>query len=235
MIKRVGLLRRVGLCCAGLLAVVALAASPALAEVTRAQWTVSAVSRPTVFAVGSGEDSYVVLVTNTGGAANEEEPEPGKRVPAPVTVVDELPGGLEVLPGVSAEDQLGVEDAKQGAVFSKDCGATGSGGVSCTYDGVVQPGDSLIVRIPVRVTGGAGSVRNVVRAFGGGASAPGVMETPTVIAESPAKAREETAFGVAVGGATTALSSVQAGAHADLTTTGAFDTVNALGATAGAV
>ncbi len=53
------------------------------------------------------------------------------------------------------------------------------------------------------------------------------MHTPTAISPSPAE------FGVAPGGAATALSSLQAGAHADLTSVINFDTINAQGATAG--
>ena len=220
----------------------AFTAASASAETTTPQWTVSSVSRPTTFAVGSEEDSYVVLVTNTGGAPNTRFVaigEGGETVPVPVTIEDQLPPGLEALPGVTAEDQLGVESAKPGgatpgANFSKECGVTGSGDVGCTYGGVVIPGDSLILRIPVQATG-TGSVTNVVRVFGGGAPAPALVETPTTIAASAAQAEADTAFGVSPGGATTALSSVQAGAHPDITTTGAFDTENAVGATVGSV
>ena len=41
-------------------------ASPALASEAGPQWAVSSVARPTDFAVGSTEDSYVLLVTNGG-------------------------------------------------------------------------------------------------------------------------------------------------------------------------
>ena len=224
---------------AAALAILAFAATPALAAESGPQWTVSSVSRPTNFALGSTEDSYVVLVTNTGGAPNTEIVEKGKgsehAVPIPVTITDELPAGVEALPGTSAEDQLANEHHSGSASFSKDCTFTGGGGVSCTYGGVVQPGDALILNIPVRVVGGAPvSVTNVVRVSGGGASSA-VMETPTSVFENGAQAKAETRFGVSPGGATTALSSVQAGAHPDLTTTGAFDTVDATGANAGSV
>ena len=53
------------------------------------------------------------------------------------------------------------------------------------------------------------------------------MHTPTAISPSAAE------FGIAPGGAATALSSLQAGAHADLTSVINFDTINAQGATAG--
>jgi hypothetical protein len=264
---------------AAALAILAFAATPAMAETPTPQWTVSAVSRPTTFAVGSTEDSYVVVVTNTGGAiagctkarweSEQKEyfrlrgegkearlpvcPEDSSPVVSSVTIEDDLPAGLEALPGVTAEDQLGVEGAKReggkqgstpGANFSDACGATSGGGVSCAYGGLVTPGDSLILRIPVKVTkeeaetvtsSGPQSVTNIVRTSGGGAPAPAVVKTTTTVYKTAEEAKAGTAFGVAEGGATTALSSVQAGAHANLTTTGAFDTLSARGSTAGAV
>jgi hypothetical protein len=78
-----------------------------------------------------------------------------------------------------------------------------------------------------------GCEENVVRVSGGGAPVAGAMETPTGIFEGEKQAGEAARFGIAPGGASTALSSVQAGAHADLTTTFALDTEDARGATAG--
>ncbi len=231
-------------------------AAPALAaETTGPQWTVSSVSRPTTFAVGSNADSYVVLVTNTGGAAagctrarwETEFKEHGlsreailacpEDSPAvnPITISDVLPAGLEALPGATGEDEAAAAKGGGGGNFSSSCAATSGGGVACSFDGLVVPDDSLVLRFPVRVTAGAGSIRNVVRVTGGGAAVPGVRETPTVLAGSEAEAKARTAFGIAEGGATTALSSVQAGGHPDLTTTGAFNTESASGATVGAV
>jgi hypothetical protein len=234
-----------------LLGVLGIGAAPARAAETGPQWTVSSVSRPTDLAVG-GEGSFVVLVTNTGGISSgcthalfEEErshgekpvcPEDSPAVTPPITITEEPPVGLEVLPGATAEDELvaKVGGAGGSGVFGNDCLVTGSGDVSCTYGGVVPPDDTLILHFPVRVTAGApGLVRNVVEAAGGGASATAVMETPTRIAENVAKAREETVFGISPGGASTALSSVQAGGHSDITTAAAFNTANSEGATVG--
>ena len=52
------------------------------------------------------------------------------------------------------------------------------------------------------------------------------MSTPTVISEAPA------GFGFSPGGSTTALSSYQAGAHPDITTTVAFNTTDSEGSLA---
>jgi uncharacterized repeat protein (TIGR01451 family) len=199
--------------------------SPSSAADGGPQWTVTSVSRPTNFRLGdeSGETSYVVTVTNTGSAPTDG---------TPITITDELPQGLSLAPaGVSGEDELAVRQGLQGqsklnCVFG-----------TCTYSGVVVPGgpatptvvpdDTLILRVPVNVSLGAKSLEtNVVRVSGGGAP-DAAMRTPTVIDSTPAS------FGISRGGASTALSTTQAGAHPDVTTSIAFNTVNAKGSLAG--
>jgi hypothetical protein len=203
------------------------------------QWSVSAVSRPTYLAPGggAGENSFVVLVTNTGGVASS----------GVVTVTDELPRGLTAGAGVSAVDELGAHSKAAGSDFSKDCEFDGEeeNGVtkeSCSYSGVVQPDDTLVLKFPVVVSatppdscvagevvvpaGAAGCVTNVVRVSGGGGVSAS-MRTATVISAGHA------GFGISPGGASTALSSAQAGAHPDLTVSTAFDTEKSEGATAG--
>ena len=195
--------------------------SSAFAETAAPQWTVSAVSRPTNFAPESGakgEDAYVVLVTNSGGAASS----------GAVTVTDELPQGL-VLAAGGASGETGFAAANvstigpySGVPKYLECVLR-----TCTYTGPVAPDETLIVTFPVEVLRGAEPVqKNVVRVAGGGApSALGATET--AISDAPAS------FGLSNGGETTALSSVQAGAHPDLTTAGAFNTESGNGATAG--
>ncbi len=190
------------------LALLAFAAVPALAQAEGPQWTVTSVSVPTIFKAGSeGEDYYRVAVTNTGGASSDGEP---------VTVTEELPEGLKpAAAGASGEDRL----TGKSAGFS--CGLS-----SCTYTGTVVPDDQLILKFPVDVSASA-SVTNVVRVTGGGA-VDASMSTPTTISETQAAS-----FGISPGGATTALSSTQAGAHPDITTSIAFNTVNTTGSLAG--
>jgi hypothetical protein len=157
-----------------------------------------------------------VLVTNTGGAASSGE----------VTITDELPVGLQAAPGISAIDELAAISPGAGN-FSNACSETGAGDESCTYNGVVQPGDTLILTFPVKVAASEGmSVTNVVSVAGGGA-ASAQMRTPTAISAAPA------GFGIPRGASSTALSSLQAGAHPDLTTTFALATENLEGRTAG--
>ena len=57
---------------------------------------------------------------------------------------------MEALPGISGEDTLLVKDGDVagGGPFGKDCVVTGTGDVSCTYSGVVQPDDTLVLTIP---------------------------------------------------------------------------------------
>jgi uncharacterized repeat protein (TIGR01451 family) len=153
------------------------------AEVGTAQWTVSSVSRPTSFKPDSGsagEDTYVVLVTNTGGAAST----------GTVVVTDELPAGLTLAAGASGEATLGGQTSVapyREAPRSMECVL-----FSCTYAGPVAPGETLAVTFPVRVAASEGTLTNVVRVAGGGAPTAS-MRTPTTISQEPAP------FGVAPG------------------------------------
>jgi hypothetical protein len=179
----------------------AVAASP--------QWTVTSVSSPTNFAPGGdGVDSYLVTVTNTGGAATDG---------TPITIADELPAGITLgAAGASGRNTLPPENKALSCLFR-----------TCTYTGVVEPDESLAVSFPVDVAAEASGVLTNVVHVGGGGAPDAAMRTPTTISSAPA------GFGMAPGGSTTSLSTTQAGAHADLTTSIAFDTVNANGALAG--
>jgi hypothetical protein len=184
-------------------------ASPSIsaAATPSPQWSVSAVSQPTNFSPGdsTGSDAYVVTVTNSGGASSSAE--------EPITITDVLASGLSLhATGASGEDELLASKKVAGAKLS--CLLN-----SCVFTGAVVPDDTLFVRFPVDVSEGApASLANVVEVSGGGALAARV-ETPTTISASPA------AFGISPGGAATALSTAQAGAHPDLTTSITFNTV----------
>jgi uncharacterized repeat protein (TIGR01451 family) len=201
--------RLIGLCVA-LAAAWCLTASPAVASQQASRWLVTSVSAPTNFAPGdpSGEQYfYKVTVTNTGGANSDG---------TPVTITDELPEGLSLdLSGASGIDR------RTGTALT--CVLT-----TCVYSGVVVPDDTLTVSFPVDLQAGAPSVvTNVARAAGGGAS-DASMATPTSISSTPA------VYGMAPGGLATSLSSTQAGAHADLTASIAWNTVDDQGTLAGA-
>jgi uncharacterized repeat protein (TIGR01451 family) len=200
----------------GVIGLSAFAAVPAVAITPSPQWTVTSVSRPTNFALGdeSGEDAYKVTVTNTGGASTDG---------SPITITDELPAGLSLAPaGASGEDELAAFN--HASLVKLNCVPLT---LTCTYTGAVAPDDTLTLTFPVDVEAGApSSVTNMVRVAGGGAL-DAAMSTPTTISSSPA------GFGISLGGATTALSTTQAGAHPDITTSIAFNTVNAKGSLAG--
>jgi uncharacterized repeat protein (TIGR01451 family) len=187
--------RRVRL--AALLALVlgaALVAPGSAAAFTQSpQWTVTATSQPTNLPPGSSAQ-YQVEVKNTGGAATDG---------SEITVSDVLPAGLTAEGSASGEE----------LVFDHPMSCIG---LTCTYSGVVQPDDTLIVTIPVKVVAASGSVTNRATVTGGGAPAS-ERETPTEISATPAP------FGIAPGSTSTALSTTQAGAHADLSTSLSFN------------
>src|SRR5665213_2700650 len=190
---------------AGLLA---FGASPALAAESGPQWTVTAVSNPTNFPLGdhSGDNVYKVTVTNTGGTPSDG---------SVITVTDTMPEGLTLAPaGASGVDQISGN-------------ALSCVGLTCTYSGSVVADDFLTITIPVDIAGNTSAETNTVTVSGGGA-APTSVSTPTTISSIPA------GFGIAPGSATTVLSSAQAGGHADLTTSIAFNTVTEDGVLAGA-
>ncbi len=194
---------------AGLLCLLGLAATPALGAESGPQWTITAISRPTNFGPGdqSGQDSYLVALTNTGGAATDG---------SPIVITDELPAGLSLDPaGASGK-------AQEAGGLRLTCIAS-----TCTYSHAMPVDETLLISFPVDVDAGApGSLTNVVHVTGGGAAGASA-QTPTEISAEPAK------FGISPGGASTTLSSVQAGAHADLTSSIAFNTVNTIGSLAG--
>lgn len=214
------------LCAASVIVLVAFAAVPALAVTQSPQWTVTSVSAPTNFRSGdmSGEDAYRVTLTNTGGAESDG---------TPVRITDELPGGLMLAPGGAlGEDQLARVKGGEAPGAKFTCVLR-----TCTYTGVIIPDDTLLLTFPVDVAsslppscdvpaGATSCVKNVVRVSGGGAP-DASMSTPTTISSA------EASFGISPGGATTALSSTQAGAHPDITTSIAFNAVNRRGSLAG--
>jgi uncharacterized repeat protein (TIGR01451 family) len=209
---------------AAVLVLGAVEASPAAAA--GPQWTVTSVARPTNFAPGdaSGQAHFVVILTNTGSSVSS----------GPVEITDELPEGLRLDPtGASAENVL----AKYASAGSPAAGFT-CVLRTCTFTPSVAPSQSLILTFPVDVSaapfadscevpaGADGCLTNVVHVSGGGSPAA-TVETPTVISQAPAS------FGISPGGAATALSTLQAGAHPDLTTSIAFNTTNFEGSLAG--
>lgn len=169
------------------------------------KWAISAVSMPTDLPPNdtSGESHYQLIFVNTGDA-----PTTGS-----ITITDVLPPGLTI----AAAGASGFEQISGDPVTCT--------GLQCTYSESLPPGDSLKLTIPVD-TGPEASSSNLVTISGGGASEAS-RTTPTSISSTPA------AFGIAPGSPSTTLSIDQAGAHANLTTMLAFNTINSEGALAG--
>ena len=177
------------------------------------QWTVTAVSGPTNFAPGdeSGDDIYRVTVKKRVGPQR-----------SPVTVTDVLPEGLTLA-------RAGSKDLR--------CWAQSASGIGYSVELRrrklrIRRGsgleEALVLTVPVDVElVAAPTVDNVVRVSGGGAP-DATMETPTVISS------KEASFGIAPGSTTATLSTTQAGAHADLTTSIGFKTTDDKGTLAGA-
>jgi uncharacterized repeat protein (TIGR01451 family) len=202
------------LCCVGVLAV---GSGSALAVTGGPQWTVAAVSEPTNLVPGdeSGDQSFDVIVTNSGGTPSD----PGE----PVTVTDVLPEGVVLDPagaeGFELRNKETPEDAK-GTPMS-------CVGTTCTFARSVIPQEMLLIKIPIDVELTSDqTVTNLVHVFGGGAP-DAFARVATTVSSTPA------GFGIAPGSATASLSDSQAGAHADLTSTIGFDTVNGEGELAG--
>jgi uncharacterized repeat protein (TIGR01451 family) len=177
------------------------ASAPAFAP-GPAQWTVAATSAPTNLPP-EGTGVYRVTVTNTGATASDG---------SPITVVDMLPAGLSLgAGGISVAGRFEGDELQR---VSGSCV-----GLTCEYTGAVVPGDAFTLTVPVVVApGAASSVTNIVTVAGGGAPAVSVS-TPTTISSTPA------GFGIAPGGVVSVLSSTQAGAHPNLTTSITFNTV----------
>ncbi len=164
------------------------------------------VARPANFVAGdhSGKDFYEVIVTNTGDAPSSGEP---------VTVTDALPARLTLAGEVSGGELLKAE--------SLSCV-----GLSCTFGGVVAAGDTFTLRVPVNVESFASSSEGNVVSVSGGGVAVASVRTPVVVSSV------FPGFGVAPGSFSTTLASVQAGAHADMTTSFSFGS-DAAGSTEG--
>src|ERR1700693_2902550 len=163
-------------------------------------WTITSVSGPTDFAPGGSEDQYTVTATNTGGAATDG---------SPVTIADTLPAG------VTATSVVGGDVFSSGLLSeSASCELTT---VTCSFSGAFEVGDSLIMTVTVSIGSSVShSVTNMATVSGGGATSVSGSE-PTTISSTPAS------FGLAEGSFRTALSTTQAGAHPNLTTSFAFN------------
>jgi hypothetical protein len=148
---------------------------------------------------------------------------PGSPVVSPIKISDSLPAGLtatNIYGNDSYKEPLvsSLGEVRGGRVGEKP---SGTGGMQCTLepdpqhcttDEVVDPGDTLIVTISVDVASGLPpSLPVEATVSGGGAVSESVSEPVTISSASPE-------YGVAPGGLFAATSTMQAGAHPNVTT-----------------
>lgn len=156
-------------------------AAPSWAASTPAPaWNVAPTSQPTAFAAGStfasSNDSYVITVTNTGGASATT---PGGGGSA-ITVTDMLPAGISAdHAGASGIDNSGN---------TINCSSAGQT-VTCTDEedvAAIRTDQQIQITIPVDVASSAasGAVNQVSVSGGGGATQ--TASDPTTISASPA-------------------------------------------------
>jgi len=219
--ERVGnhlaLLRSLIVTCLVSLVPLGIAATSASAETTGPVWKILSVSNPTNFnpaADESGADAIVVSAVNVGGASTNG---------SPVTISDSLPAGLVAVEafGINTyHDPVGkisLGDAPEQELGGLPC-TFSARAVSCTTAEPVDPGDTLVVTIRVKVEGSV-EHSNVASVSGGGAVSASVGSPITISSQPPL-------YGVAPGGLMVATSSSQAGAHPNLTQEFFLNTVN---------
>lgn len=209
-----------------LLAVCALGifTAAAQAETQGPVWKIIAAPNPTNFKPGAqpGVDMIVVEAVNVGGASTDG---------SPVTISDSLPTGLTAVEvekfgrnyGIAGLDtyRKAFSEFPQSNASNMHCSPTSAPAPSCTESDRVDPGDTLILSIPVSVAMGPSTITNVATVTGGGAASASVSTPVTIGSALPA-------YGVAEGGLLAASSTSQAGAHPNVTTAFILNTVNSL-------
>jgi hypothetical protein len=188
-----------------ILAILAFASS-AQAETTGPRWVITSTSDPTNIPPGTEAATVTLTAINVGGEATDG---------STIAIADSLPAGLTVSEVEGYDSYRSRVQGKHHANNLMTC--TQSQTVECTYSGEhVDPGDVLAVKITVSVAGPPAlhdgeSLPNHATISGGGA-APAATDTPLSVSSAIA------GYGIAPGSVVSALSSNQAGAHANLTT-----------------
>lgn len=143
-------------------------------------WTITVVSGPTNFTPGqhTGEDNYLVIATNSGGAPTTA---------GTITLTDNLPAGmtLDSAPA-NGNNEFRIRD-NAGNEEGLECGAGPT--VTCTdsqKEYPVRPGESVWITVPVDVAQNASaSSINEVSVTGGGAPSASATNS-TAINATPA-------------------------------------------------
>ncbi|MFZ1153794.1 MAG: hypothetical protein WAN93_02695 [Solirubrobacteraceae bacterium] len=172
-------------------------------------WKITSVSDPTNLPP-AGEGELVVSAINVGGSATDG---------SAITIGDSLPPGLVATAISGLDAYTAVPDGGGPAVHNPvplDCSTPPA--LQCTRTAAVYPGDQLIVRIDVAVQPGFSSVVNRATVSGGGTESGASVNGSVTISAAPA------GFGLAADSVFTAVSTRQAGAHANVTTSFTMNT-----------
>jgi hypothetical protein len=151
---------------------------------------------------GSG-GQLVITAVNVGGEATDG---------SAIMIRDVLPAGLSAT-SISGVDSYVAGTFTERPLLSAEMACSTLPALVCAEPAVAEPGDQLIVRIKVEVLPGAqANLVNQASVSGGGAVHGDSVSSATTVSAQPA------GFGLVPGSVFAAVSSHQAGAHADVTT-----------------
>jgi hypothetical protein len=161
----------------------ALVGTPASAATPAPGYLIESQPYPTNFTpaldqscIGTGNlkgscNSYQLTITNSGSLPTNGEP---------IVITDTLPAGMNAQ--VTKIDQPRLE---RGGVDPVPCSSDEP--VTCVYQGVLAPGEVLVVDVFASVEAGmSGSVTNAVQVSGGGVAAPAVASFQNTVSSTPA-------------------------------------------------
>jgi hypothetical protein len=158
---------------------VIVAVAPAEAAPAAPGWSIAIVTAPTIFEPGTSFGApeagplYQVQVTNVGGTTTS----------GTFTVRDALPAGVSLDSSAAPYGEFGLEKRKH----SMTCGSAGQL-VTCTGAApALNPGEEVVVNIPIDVASTASGVVSDVAEVSGGGAAPAStsLETPVESTKAP--------------------------------------------------
>jgi uncharacterized repeat protein (TIGR01451 family) len=163
-------------------------ASPAVAVVPGAAWSVQSFADPTNFVPGKEtphEQEYRVYVTNIGSRPSDG---------SPVVITDTLPPGLVPVGGHAVE----LKEYKGNRIEESEGGACTVVPAQCTYEGALPAGDILEMDVSLAVPSStvSGPVTNSVSVTGGGAATVSVSAVNAISATPAPFMFEDFGFGI---------------------------------------
>ncbi len=186
---------------AGALQMGASSPAAALSATSGSAWEISSVAQPTNFSFADNPncdrvrlafcDRYMVTITNAGSVPTNGQP---LRIDDSVLQDGKPAAGLEPvsLRGRNLETDPRLESHE----FGWNCITITT---SCTYEGTVGAGDTLVVdlELKVKAPGAGGTLRNVVRVSGGGTPPASTdAQTMTSLVQSNTLESGPSAFGI---------------------------------------